>query len=292
MRRTLPDTVGIISACAEQTNKDGLCSGYCRDHLRVCGADTEEIENHKRRQGSSPRVRSRRNRSACSGLSRGIISACAEQTKAFCKIPRGTWDHLRVCGADLNRATPSETLMGSSPRVRSRHGVGDVRPGLRGIISACAEQTPRSPPRTSVAWDHLRVCGADSARAFSTPSVMGSSPRVRSRRFGDGFAASGRGIISACAEQTGSTRNDARTRWDHLRVCGADCVAGGHACRGGGSSPRVRSRPCSSATIRQPLRIISACAEQTLAVIPSGRSRTDHLRVCGADQTAPTNRER
>ena len=52
-------------------------------------------------------------------------------------------------------------LLGSSPRVRSRH-VGQVlRRVRRGIISACAEQTPASIIWVTESRDHLRVCGAD-----------------------------------------------------------------------------------------------------------------------------------
>ena len=73
----------------------------------------------------------------------------------------------------------------------------------------------------------------------------GSSPRVRSRPVG--------------------CRHGERTRWDHLRVCGADlsCLVGDEV--GDGSSPRVRSRHFPSRVARPAWGIISACAEQTNA---------------------------
>ena len=50
-------------------------------------------------------------------------------------------DHLRVCGADLGSSHSASAPAGSPPRVRSRLVVllGKLR--VRGITSACAEQT-------------------------------------------------------------------------------------------------------------------------------------------------------
>ena len=51
-----------------------------------------------------------------------------------------------------------------------------------GITSACAEQTLVTANEVRAAPDHLRVCGADGARAIDVFSDGGSPPRVRSRR--------------------------------------------------------------------------------------------------------------
>ena len=73
---------------------------------------------------------------------------------------------------------------------------------MRGITSACAEQTLFLSFSCCLSWDHLRVCGADATVSALHSSTLGSPPRVRSRlvheviSFGDG------GITSACAEQT------------------------------------------------------------------------------------------
>ena len=73
--------VGIISACAEQTHYWRCSPLPCRDHLRVCGADRDELTRNRANVGSSPRVRSRRIMQAGSSFPWGIISACAEQTQ-------------------------------------------------------------------------------------------------------------------------------------------------------------------------------------------------------------------
>ena len=51
-----------------------------------------------------------------------------------------------------------------------------------------------------------------------------------------------------------------------------------------GSSPRVRSRRVDVVDDLQARGIISACAEQTTGCTGRTGRRSDHLRVCGADQ--------
>ena len=53
---------GIISACAEQTSTESTACGVLRDHLRVCGADVRMPRSLRPHTGSSPRVRSRHER--------------------------------------------------------------------------------------------------------------------------------------------------------------------------------------------------------------------------------------
>ena len=71
----------------------------------------------------------------------GITSACAEQTSFQHDITLGSWDHLRVCGADLDWIPKYPSTSGSPPRVRSRRPVHVDERAEHGITSACAEQT-------------------------------------------------------------------------------------------------------------------------------------------------------
>ena len=193
--------------------------------------------------GSPPRVRSRQVGAIGSAIHRGITSACAEQTSTR---PAGTGppkDHLRVCGADSRAVLSMLGTAGSPPRVRSRRCAGTgCRRGTR-ITSACAEQTSRDSMIVLSIGDHLRVCGADSDVACHMQAVLGSPPRVRSRRRCHPRSCGAVGITSACAEQTRSSARSSSNRWDHLRVCGAD--------------------PDGSAHIELARWITSACAEQT-----------------------------
>ena len=175
-------TLGIISACAEQTSSVSNWNMPTMDHLRVCGADMDLGEGEQVYEGSSPRVRSRRRQNSHTLLSPRIISACAEQTAYGSSGPPGSWDHLRVCGADNYTADDWRQLYGSSPRVRSRPRRGATRRHRHGIISACAEQTWTWAKANESTKDHLRVCGADTIPMHDTYDNVGSSPRVRSRR--------------------------------------------------------------------------------------------------------------
>ena len=254
---------GIISACAERTSNSSAARSNPRDHLRVCGADSRGDQQSMTAMGSSPRVRSGRRSRRRSRRRAGIISACAERThQNVWGMPSGM-DHLRVCGADVAGLVDGDAAQGSSPRVRSGRGRRYVYGRRPGIISACAERTPRSSTRSPTAGDHLRVCGADSCLAVSVGFASGSSPRVRSGRASQSPASRPVGIISACAERT--RRDHARLfrHLDHLRVCGADAVVYGLEGVRWGSSPRVRSGRRSFGYAKERTGIISACAERT-----------------------------
>ena len=127
----------------------------------MCGADGIRRWYSGDASGSPPRVRSRLFDERAFGLFGGITSACAEQTDMEIVRSLEPWDHLRVCGADgfFERFVSQD--MGSPPRVRSRRRGQLHLLHLRGITSACAEQTSFQHDITLGSWDHLRVCGAD-----------------------------------------------------------------------------------------------------------------------------------
>ena len=179
--------------------------------------------------------------------------------------------------------TLSPLRTGSSPRVRSRLYGRPLACGVGGIISACAEQTTSVSALRTSRRDHLRVCGADRTCRLVLRQVLGSSPRVRSRRPLHPQHHAEHGIISACAEQTPTSRRVSGSTWDHLRVCGADSPTLAHAFGNLGSSPRVRSRRHVDYQRRDGHGIISACAEQTSPDSSAPCRPGDHLRVCGAD---------
>ena len=197
---------GIISACAERTRTTRRPWSRNGDHLRVCGADEVDVEELDRALGSSPRVRSGPGHPHRNRLHRGIISACAERTNAANCASCPTRDHLRVCGADSVTSPTCRRGLGSSPRVRSGRTQSQPRRIPHGIISACAERTRACGIGCGTWWDHLRVCGADWVKKLPMAGSAGSSPRVRSGRSAELQHDPARGIISACAERTGSRR--------------------------------------------------------------------------------------
>ena len=212
----------ITSACAEQTEAEEPDMELPGDHLRVCGADFRQFLVREFKEGSPPRVRSRHVIGCNVSARPGITSACAEQTESWAWVRAGREDHLRVCGADQALMKTRRAGNGSPPRVRSRHPAAVHFPRTVGITSACAEQTAASACPCPCAPDHLRVCGADQSTLPTQFAQLGSPPRVRSRLESDAVGQLGRGITSACAEQTALMASEMFSRRDHLRVCGAD----------------------------------------------------------------------
>ena len=256
----------------------------------MCGADSGNNWCTAGVGGSPPRVRSRPSGPGPNIGSVRITSACAEQTSTPSPRPRSTGDHLRVCGADGRRVMTGDVVAGSPPRVRSRLGVRISRDGHHGITSACAEQTDSTASSDGADWDHLRVCGADTPALTSAITRPGSPPRVRSRLQPDVRQRMGRGITSACAEQTAGGGHRGRPERDHLRVCGADIWLSSPLTRATGSPPRVRSRLRVTDCDDVIPGITSACAEQTPVISSVWCPRRDHLRVCGADARRPIAR--
>ncbi|OZG59022.1 hypothetical protein BTIS_0175 [Bifidobacterium tissieri] len=138
----------------------------------------------------------------------------------------------------------------------------------------------------------------------------GSSPRVRGKLGRYRLARVGLRIIPACAGQTGPWWRRPWRGPDHPRVCGAN-VRLSLACssrsgssprvRGkpatiavaavpGGSSPRVRGKHHRAARPRRAVRIIPACAGQTVRGTGIDHQRQDHPRVCGANDAPGTRR--
>ena len=89
-------------------------------------------------------------------------------------------------------------------------------------------------------------------------------------------------IISACAERSVLRGEVAVLLVDHLRVCGAVSATVASKALNRGSSPRVRSGRMPGHVPVMDHRIISACAERSVAVMVISRLSRDHLRVCGA----------
>ena len=234
----------------------------------MCGADRFDGGEWDGPWGSPPRVRSRPPAAGAPASPPGITSACAEQTDACMSARVSSWDHLRVCGADIAALSPAEPQLGSPPRVRSRPDHASGHDDGRGITSACAEQTNHPAPSRSPSGDHLRVCGADMDDSVEVWALLGSPPRVRSRR-------------------EPVARPDV-AGLDHLRVCGADYPHLAFRNPDGGSPPRVRSRHHRVPKAPEGLGITSACAEQTNGIRRAGGARWDHLRVCGADASSKT----
>ena len=232
-------------------------------HPRVCGADSRSRAVAGWPWGSSPRVRGRPGQFVAGASERGLIPACAGQTRPPPPHTRSAGAHPRVCRADISVTVSTPDGEGSSPRVQGRRTHPDPRRERQGLIPACAGQTRSAVGCGEYSWAHPRVCRADWAEFQPTRADTGSSPRVQGRRHDCYLRVFSRGLIPSCAGQT--------------------VKAGIKGAGAAGSSPRVQGRPPVDAEYQVDSGLIPACAGQTSSVRSSAAGKWAHPRVCRAD---------
>ena len=191
-------------------------------HPRGCGADGSSGGCGHYPQGSSPRVRGRRNVARQRNHATGLIPAGAGQTSESVQTGRGRRAHPRGCGADGIRKAWNLVSKGSSPRVRGRPEVRSRHAAGMGLIPAGAGQTSGCGTRCSCRRAHPRGCGADNMIYSGLTREPGSSPRVRGRHEAGVYGCSPVGLIPAGAGQTCNRLRVCRWRGAHPRGCGAD----------------------------------------------------------------------
>ena len=132
---------GIIPACAGNTKIGYHSALRCRDHPRVCGEHVVERRSRRGFKGSSPRVRGTLPPRYPTMICRGIIPACAGNTRYGIREYLKHGDHPRVCGEHEPGSYTARIFEGSSPRVRGTPDAvcRELRGG--GIIPACAGNT-------------------------------------------------------------------------------------------------------------------------------------------------------
>ena len=174
----------------------------CGEHLAAAG-DLASLA------GSSPRVRGTQQGARTRRGRRGIIPACAGNTRPTTGASGSGRDHPRVCG-EHNPDSPNHWFKaGSSPRVRGTHAVAREGYAVVGIIPACAGNTASASRRRCSTRDHPRVCGEHKVTKVSRRKVVGSSPRVRGTPHVQLHGDRRGGIIPACAGNADS-RNASR----------------------------------------------------------------------------------
>ena len=151
------------------------------------------------------------------------------------------------------------------------------------IIPARAGQTSMTATMLPPSPDHPRACGANEQEAVEQADQLGSSPRVRGKRYWKGRPSRHRRIIPARAGQTVTGVSIRSPPPDHPRACGANSIRGSKVQLPAGSSPRVRGKPATGRGQFEPHRIIPARAGQTSR--SNGRlwRASDHPRACGAN---------
>ena len=170
---------GIIPACAGNRISLRFALALTRDHPRVCGEQSITVALAESPRGSSPRVRGTGIRAHKEPRERGIIPACAGNSRAPHESVCSMWDHPRVCGEQLGLLSTRCKLAGSSPRVRGTDALPQSTTFSGGIIPACAGNSKKETATQSKARDHPRVCGEQAKQLLLCTKFPGSSPRVR-----------------------------------------------------------------------------------------------------------------
>ena len=271
----------IIPACAGNAPIARASQSRQLDHPRVCGERIRERGLHRRRGGSSPRVRGTLGLGVGDHRRRRIIPACAGNASSGGSSIRALSDHPRVCGERVCAVAVVMARVGSSPRVRGTHAKRNPTGNTMWIIPACAGNAGERRRRCRADSDHPRVCGERMASRVDCRQNHGSSPRVRGTLSSPTSAGLGSRIIPACAGNAAFARRSICFVADHPRVCGERRGPGTEQDLDAGSSPRVRGTPQGGARHVHVQRIIPACAGNANRRRAILHSRPDHPRVCG-----------
>ena len=150
---------GTTSACAENTPTSSRNRLRLRNYLRVRG-EYATIETQTRFPLELP-PRARRIQQNGDALKQieGTTSACAENTKGYQASRPLEGNYLRVRGEYAWSVTYPDGTSELPPRARRIHSARRCSTSGIGTTSACAENTGRSPTRTALPWNYLRVRG-------------------------------------------------------------------------------------------------------------------------------------
>ena len=192
----------IIPAPAGQTR---LRPGIWRirsDHPRTCGANDDRAVRTRRPPGSSPHMRGKPQAGHRRAHWLRIIPAHAGQTAALTGMGLAYADHPRTCGANPCHIPFTWLMVGSSPHMRGKRTVRDLRTPHRRIIPAHAGQTLLPLTSRHVRTDHPRTCGANADETLAHLHQVGSSPHMRGKPVRSGRPTRRVRIIPAHAGQT------------------------------------------------------------------------------------------
>ena len=167
----------------------------CGEHISVSGFAPAVM-------GSSPHVRGALRILRNTGLTLGIIPACAGSTSRTFDVEYLDGDHPRMCGEHDAIAYLTMALAGSSPHVRGAPIAVPRTHARCGIIPACAGSTSSCMDCIRSIRDHPRMCGEHCRGVLHGRPSKGSSPHVRGALHFDRPVADRAGIIPACAGST------------------------------------------------------------------------------------------
>ena len=240
-----PPAVRLIPARAGKTSPALIHPSAVAAHPRACGENSTSRGRIVPSQGSSPRVRGKREQFLAEGGFGGLIPARAGKT--------------------VQEGVGVESAPGSSPRVRGKHHALRNRGTTNRLIPARAGKTKRVAASSMADRAHPRACGENHIGWGPMRGHEGSSPRVRGKLPGGVGGPGFLGLIPARAGKTWRTPSASSTRPAHPRACGENHMATGPMNASIGSSPRVRGKRGRGHVGRRHRRLIPARAGKTPA---------------------------
>ena len=149
----------LIPARAGKTYCRINCLRTRRAHPRACGENVGGPGEHGENVGSSPRVRGKREGHLLAADADGLIPARAGKTAAAPIVSSHCAAHPRACGENTARARQGTSVLGSSPRVRGKHGREPADRRRPGLIPARAGKTEGEHHAAVLEQAHPRACG-------------------------------------------------------------------------------------------------------------------------------------
>ena len=176
--------VGISPAYAGSTSRSSRRASWPREHPRIRGEHTVNIQSGTQSQGSSPHMRGAQYRRRDERRRVGIIPAYAGST-VVAMLPSGVQrDHPRIRGEHFIAALVRFDDLGSSPHTRGAPAPARRESEPQGIIPAYAGSTPSSIPARRLSRDHPRIRGEHEHSTILRSFFTGSSPHTRGARAG------------------------------------------------------------------------------------------------------------
>ena len=253
-------------------------------HPRACGENGEVVAGGGAAQGSSPRVRGKRQRRTTPSPGLGLIPARAGKTGCATPWRATRWAHPRACGENSRAPMESFFSWGSSPRVRGKPLGGFSSSSRGGLIPARAGKTTWGSFRVSARTAHPRACGENFSSHECSDRLCGSSPRVRGKQQIATIKSATGGLIPARAGKTGCSYGFRRRHRAHPRACGENKANSRTTQWGTGSSPRVRGKPRDDPQGCARGRLIPARAGKTKSPLGALLAPRAHPRACGENR--------
>ena len=154
----------LIPACAGKTATPSCAARTCAAHPRACGENAQAAVVAHYRDGSSPRVRGKREDREAERVRDRLIPARAGKTTRRSMYASLRGAHPRACGENGTPLSAEEAREGSSPRVRGKRRPGCWRGRGGRLIPARAGKTGEPPRRGREPRAHPRACGENLVR--------------------------------------------------------------------------------------------------------------------------------